>query len=1265
MSGEITLGTGLWAAQGLLSKDPIERAKADHQWLRKRNIHLGPLASEAQDKLGGIAFAVRGETEGGKSVHLSYFLDIINQDPNALKEEMNWTDADVIQFEVGLEFFWGKIKKYGLMGQPSRWFRPKIKKDIQDRTEAVDARLKERAAEILDNLDPSTLDLLHVKDVKGYDTSQYSLWAGVRGLNDLAHPEQARLREQQESLQEFYGDSLVSEAGVGPAVTLAVYAASELMAAFVQGGSTVATTTGSPAPPSVSVPDLSAVSLRDTAEGLLHTLQPGPVEGSNASTFGDSWQQGGHPTQFAATMSDAGTIPPPVVGIEPDIHLDESTVDLLDLPNLVPPTLAEGQDIGVSGEPWWTGADIEMAPEPLGLPSATLTQGSLPPEGANTIDPEVGPASSEVGTPVNLLPNHRNPDGVLADASNEGVSDPSGLVSTASEAGLPLIDLSHQPTTDEFLVSYQVIPDQGVPIEKIAEKLAVESSTGTWTDVAASDPTAMAPFQPRVYEISNVEGDKWAVKIAYPPGLFEPGNLAQIWAAVGGDVFGLSGIQALRLKDISLSEEMLEAMPGPAFGVDGVREKTGIYDRPIIGSIFKPKFGMSMAAMKQMALDAYTGGLDQLKDDESMTSQSSIDFDTRIKAVLEAAEEAGPGKFYVANVTAPTYEETHRRASLVQELGGTHIMIDGLTAGLTTVASLRRDFPDLIIQVHRAGHAALTRPEDTGIDMEVLAKLFRAAGGDLIAVGTPPGIGKVPTKGNDVLRIEGATTGDGNLATAYDDLYHLPERWQDMPGSFAVVSGGLHPATVYQIISSGGPFDRVLQAGGGTHGHPDGTRAGATAILQAAEAALANIPLAEAAAEHEELRRALELWPAADQSKAPAVDPVPISQANGDTNDELVRSFVDGLQTYELSSREQVPGLVSNIVEDVTGESGLDVQALNNTGLHKGHTGAGVFLVKDAEGNLQYVAKVQPVNDGVKEYSGMTQLAALDLETFSVTTPVGVAKLLSADGTEHVVTIATGAKGKPLVELVEDVANAESLHGQAGALAHLQRALYTFADGLAELHDMGPRTGDTASTRGFERYYGYIDKTLDKLLASKVVPDVVETLGYSSEAELRARIQEVIDAAVANPGSGRFIHGDTNPGNEFFAEDGTATWIDTSTVPLGVNEQGQGIGHTGRDISSLGLFLEETVVEVGLTEYDAQQLRQLFEDRYWQSRQDGSLAEEGDALRFYEMRGALKALFHTPEISAAHETGDMTYSDLILHRIRMLGRAIGAPMSGP
>jgi len=54
--------------------------------------------------------------------------------------------------------------------------------------------------------------------------------------------------------------------------------------------------------------------------------------------------------------------------------------------------------------------------------------------------------------------------------------------------------------------------------------------------------------------------------------------------------------------------------------------------------------------------------------------------------------------------------------------------------------------------------------------------------------------------------------------------------------------------------------DIIIQAGGGVHGHPEGTTSGATAMRQAVDAVMEGVSLEDYAKDHPELGKALEKW---------------------------------------------------------------------------------------------------------------------------------------------------------------------------------------------------------------------------------------------------------------------------------------------------------------------------------------------------------------------------------------------------------------------
>jgi ribulose-bisphosphate carboxylase large chain len=194
----------------------------------------------------------------------------------------------------------------------------------------------------------------------------------------------------------------------------------------------------------------------------------------------------------------------------------------------------------------------------------------------------------------------------------------------------------------------------------------------------------------------------------------------------------------------------------------------------------------------------------------------------------------------MANITAETHEML-KRAEFVLEQGGEYIMIDILTCGFAALQTLRAQDLKLVIHAHRAGHAAFTKNPKHGISMQVIAKISRIIGVDQLHVGTV--FGKMFETREEVS----------------DNCKALREEMNCLKPVLPVASGGLHPGLVPSLIDFFGK-DFVIQAGGGIHGHQEGTIAGARALRQAVDATLKNIPLIEYANNHRELKIALQMW---------------------------------------------------------------------------------------------------------------------------------------------------------------------------------------------------------------------------------------------------------------------------------------------------------------------------------------------------------------------------------------------------------------------
>ena len=314
-------------------------------------------------------------------------------------------------------------------------------------------------------------------------------------------------------------------------------------------------------------------------------------------------------------------------------------------------------------------------------------------------------------------------------------------------------------------------------------------------------------------------------------------------------------VKGLLWEDIGIPKKMLDSFKGPRFGINGLRKKFNVKDRPFVGTIVKPKVGLNEREHAKVAYEAWKGGCDIVKDDENLTSQNFNEFKKRFlltnKLRKKAEKETGEKKAYLINCTAET-KMMQRRIKFVEENGGNYIMLDILTLGWGALQTAR-DFTKLPIHAHRAGHAMFDRDSKHGMSMEVIAQLARMVGVDTLHIGTV--IGKMVGKKDEVLHIEQ----DIEQNFTKETKEYLSQKWYETKPVLAVASGGVHPRMVDKIMKNMGN-DIVLQAGGGIHGHPFGTKAGATAMRQAVDAVLKKKSLKEYAKTHVELEEALKKW---------------------------------------------------------------------------------------------------------------------------------------------------------------------------------------------------------------------------------------------------------------------------------------------------------------------------------------------------------------------------------------------------------------------
>ncbi|WP_096154946.1 MULTISPECIES: 2,3-diketo-5-methylthiopentyl-1-phosphate enolase [Bacillus] len=403
------------------------------------------------------------------------------------------------------------------------------------------------------------------------------------------------------------------------------------------------------------------------------------------------------------------------------------------------------------------------------------------------------------------------------------------------------------------VVATYLIHDHKGNLEKKAESIALGLTVGSWTNLPLIEQEQLKRHKGNVVGVEYLPTSelvdnyfqkkitKGIVKIEYPAANFSP-DLPAILTTVFGKL-SLDG--EIKLLDLEFSKGLKKYFPGPKFGADGLREITGVYNRPFIMSIFKGVLGKDLTFVANQLREQALGGVDFIKDDEILFENELTPFVKRIsvgkEVVQQVFEETGHRARYAVNLTGRTFE-LKEKAKRAAEDGADILLFNVFSYGLDVLQSLAEDKEiGIPIMAHPAVSGAVTPSEFYGISNSLLlGKLLRYAGADFSLFPSP--YGSVALKREEALGI-------------YESLTNS-DMWKK---TIPVPSAGIHPGLVPVLMQDFG-IDCVINAGGGVHGHPDGAIGGGKAFRQAVEAVQNGLSLQQAAKENEELQKALHLW---------------------------------------------------------------------------------------------------------------------------------------------------------------------------------------------------------------------------------------------------------------------------------------------------------------------------------------------------------------------------------------------------------------------
>jgi ribulose-bisphosphate carboxylase large chain len=327
-------------------------------------------------------------------------------------------------------------------------------------------------------------------------------------------------------------------------------------------------------------------------------------------------------------------------------------------------------------------------------------------------------------------------------------------------------------------------------------------------------------------ETTLLNGTSGIVKIAFPiiNTDWDTDGISHLLCQLMGGHLDINIIQRCRLVRLHLPDSVTGSFLGPRFGLSGIRKFTNQYNKPLFGSIVKPKIGITPEVLLEMVKQMVDGGVDFIKEDEIMSNPLCAPLERRVDIIANYLSKQSRKVVFCHTINCDPHVVMDRINSVYQNGGnGVHINV---YSGLGVYNSIRKSNLPLFLHLQSSGAKIFTDVSHRfSISWPVICKLATLMGVDTIQTGMVGGYSNDdPDEILECLDILRA----GNTAPA--------------------LSCGMHPGLIQKITNLVG-FDYLANAGGAVHGHPGGTLSGALAMRQSIDGN-----------EGEEYRIAIEKW---------------------------------------------------------------------------------------------------------------------------------------------------------------------------------------------------------------------------------------------------------------------------------------------------------------------------------------------------------------------------------------------------------------------
>jgi len=351
---------------------------------------------------------------------------------------------------------------------------------------------------------------------------------------------------------------------------------------------------------------------------------------------------------------------------------------------------------------------------------------------------------------------------------------------------------------DCFYITYHVTAENASKAEDKAQKLAIEQTVEMPLDAVPGK--IKASHLAKVFSFDPIGDNKYRCVIECPE-RSAGSEISQFINIIFGNISLTPGIL---LTDVDWNG-VKDILPGPAFGVEGIRNQLGIYNRALSCTALKP-LGLNSGELAKLCYEFAINGIDVIKDDHGLANQVSSPYEERVTACCDAidraAQKTGKRAAYYPNITGDPHEVL-KRYEFAVKAGASGVLLCSHISGLPLMSSLAR-IGEVPVMAHPSFTGSYVIHPDSGIDKAFYyGSFWRALGADSVVF----------------------TNAEGRFQFTEKEVESIKKRATDeevpFKKAFPTPGGGIDRNTVLKWLRFYG-MDTIFLIGGSLYIHPEG-----------------------------------------------------------------------------------------------------------------------------------------------------------------------------------------------------------------------------------------------------------------------------------------------------------------------------------------------------------------------------------------------------------------------------------------------------------